>query len=254
MTQRNTAKPEKKSKSEAYFDLPALELPLRYRILTWICYRAVLGFGKVYWHWKVRGNDPFKGKPKLSEQPEGTIGRVYVCNHASMFDPAFLMAYAGYHGNALRTLYKSELGESKFVTWFFSRVGGMPIKRGSADTKAIKRAVAALKRGENILIFPEGTRIWDPEARPEIHGGFSLIAIMAGADVVPIAIDGTERINPNKKYKLSRPSRVTVEFGDPISLADLPGESRKEKAAALEGAAMEKVYSMRSALRKEISK
>ncbi len=242
------AAPKATSKADAYFDGAVKDWPLRVRILTWICYRAVLAFGKLYWRWSVRGADPFKpgSRGKRSDAPQ--VGRVFVANHASMFDPAFLVAYAGYHGQSLRPMYKSELGESKFVTWFFSRVGGLPIKRGTADTKAIKRAVAALKRGENILIFPEGTRVWDPQARPEVHGGFSLIAIMAGADVVPLAIDGTERINPNKAHKFPRPSRVLVEFGEPIALDAIAGSSRKEKAAELEDKAMKSVYAMRDAL------
>lgn len=242
------AAPKATSKADAYFDGAVKDWPLRVRILTWICYRAVLAFGKLYWRWSVRGADPFKsgGHGRQADAPR--VGRVFVSNHASMFDPAFLVAYAGYHGQSLRPMYKSELGESKFVTWFFSRVGGLPIKRGTADTKAIKRAVAALKRGENILIFPEGTRVWDPQARPEVHGGFSLIAIMAGADVVPLAIDGTERINPNKAHKFPRPSRVLVEFGEPIALDAIVGSSRKEKAAELEDKAMKSVYAMRDAL------
>lgn len=239
------------SKADAYFDGAVKDWPLRVRILTWICYRAVLAFGKLYWRWSVRGADPFKGARGAVGAGAPGVGRVFVCNHASMFDPALLVAYAGYHGQALRPMYKSELGESKFVTWFFSRVGGLPIKRGTADTKAIKRAVAALKRGENILIFPEGTRVWDPQARPEVHGGFSLIALMANADVVPLAIDGTERINPNKAYKFPRPSRVLVEFAEPIELGALPGSSRKEKAAALEDEAMRRVYGMRDALHEQ---
>ena len=248
-------KPEGKKKSdraseERYFDMPVKEWPARVRFLSWIVCRVVLAFGKLYWRWSVSGKIPFC----KAGRPEGQLGRVFICNHASMFDPAFLVAYAGVHGECLRPLYKSELDENKFVSWFFSRVGGMPIKRGSADTKAIKRAIAALKRGENILIFPEGTRVWDPEARPEIFGGFSLIALMSGADVVPVAIDGTERINPNKRYRLPRPSRVRVEFGQPLSLADMPGAGRKEKAAALEEKGMECVYAMRSGLRAQISK
>ncbi len=244
-TQKTSAdKSTSASKADAFFDGAVKEWPIGVRILTWICYRAVLAFGKLYWRWSVRGADPFKSGPS---DGQGT-GRVFICNHASMFDPAFLVAYAGYHGHALRPMYKSELGESKFVTWFFSRVGGIPIKRGTADTKAIKRAVAALKRGENILIFPEGTRVWDPQARPEVHGGYSLIALMANADVVPLAIDGTERINPNKAHKFPRPSRVLVEFGEPIELDGLAGSTRKEKAAALEDKAMQSVYRMRDAL------
>lgn len=242
--------PPLRPSEERYFDMPVSDWPARVRFLSWVAYRVVLAFSKIYWRWSVSGKVPFCKQGR----PDGQLGRVFICNHASMFDPAFLVAYAGVHGEHLRPLYKSELDGSKFVSWFFSRVGGMPIKRGSADTKAIKRAIAALKRGENVLIFPEGTRVWDPEARPEVFGGFSLIALMSGADVVPVAIDGTERINPNKRYKLPRPSRVRVQFGEPLSLADMPGSSRKEKAAALEEQGMARVYEMRSGLRAQISK
>lgn len=245
--------PEKKpqpSTTEKYFDMPVAEWPRRARFFSAFAYRVVLGFGKLYWRWSVSGKLPFC----KNGRPAGELGRVFICNHASMFDPAFLVAYAGVSGEHMRPLYKSELDENKFVSWFFARVGAIPLKRGTADTKAIKRAIAALKRGENVLIFPEGTRIWDPEARPEVFGGFSLIALMSGADVVPVAIDGTERINPNKRYKLPRPSRVRVLFGEPMRLADMPGEGRKEKAAALETQGMERVYAMRGELRSQISK
>ena len=229
-----------------YFDAAYADYPLPVRLFVAFAKRVVLLFSKLYWRWTADGPNPF-ARPL----PEGATGRVVVCNHASMLDPALLMSLALGPGRVLRPLYKSELDESGFVAWFFSHVGAIPLKRGTADMKAIKRAVASLKRGEDVLIFPEGTRVWDPHARPELHGGFSLIAQMAGADVVPAAIDGSERINPEKRYRLCRPSRVRVRFGEPIRLADLPGATRKEKAAALEALAMERVYGMREAIRKE---
>lgn len=232
-----------------YFDGAFVDYPLPIRLFVGFAKRAVWVWSKIYWHWTCDGVNPFKG-----HLPNEGKGRVVVANHASMLDPALLMAMSLREDCILRPMYKSELGESKFVTWFFSRVGAIPLKRGTADMKAIKRAVNALKRGESILLFPEGTRIWDPHARPELHGGFSLIAQMADAEVVPVAIDGTELINPEKKHRICRPARVRVRFGDPIRMADLHGESRKEKAAALEQVAMERVYAMRADLRRENGK
>lgn len=235
--------------ADHYFDGAFIDYPLPVRLFVGFAKRVVWVWSKIYWHWTCDGPNPFKGH--LSEQD---TGRVFVANHASMLDPALLMAMSLRYDCILRPLYKSELGENKLVTWFFSRVGAIPLKRGTADMKAIKRAVNALKRGENVLLFPEGTRVWDPNARPEVHGGFSLIAQMAGAEVVPIAIDGTELINPEKRYKVSRPARVRVRFGQPLRLDDVPGDSRKEKAAALEQLAMDRVYAMRSDLRRENGK
>ena len=238
-----------KGTADDYFDSAFATFPLPTRLFVGFAKRAVWLWTKLYWHWTCDGPNPLK-RPV----PAGAKGSVFVANHASMLDPALLMAMALRRGCTLRPLYKSELGESRFVTWFFSRVGAIPLKRGTADMKAIRRAVNALKRGENVLLFPEGTRIWDPHARPELHGGFSLIAQMADCAVVPVAIDGTELINPEKCHKICRPARVRVRFGEPIGVADVPGESRKEKAAALEGLAMGRVYEMRADLRREAGK
>lgn len=226
-----------------FFDNPVRSFPWPARLLDIIATWAVWAWSKIYWHWTCDGPNPWvQNAPK---------GHVFVANHASMLDPALLMAIANAHHCVLRPLYKGEFGTHKFVTWFFARVGAIPINRGTADMKSIKRAVNALKRGENILVFPEGTRIWDPQARPPLYGGFAIIAQMAGADVIPVAIDGTERINPEKKHVLCRPSRVYVRYGEAVDISTVPGASRKEKAAALEEIAMGRVYAMRDELRCE---
>ena len=231
---------------DAFFDGAVKSYPWPVKLLDCIATWAVWGWSKLYWHWTCDGPDPWhKG---------AATGQVFVANHSSMLDPALLMAIANSKGCVLRPLYKGEFNSSRFVTWFFSRVGAIPIKRGTADMKAIRRAVNALKRGENVLVFPEGTRVWDPHARPELFGGFAMIAQMAGVDVVPVAIDGTELINPEKRHVLSRPARVYVRYGEPVGLASVAGENRKEKAANLEAAAMGRVYEMREALRREHNK
>lgn len=229
---------------EDYYDNSIRDFPLLSRAFFWFCLIVVLVFSKVYWRWSVAG-------PRLASVEKGKVGRVIVANHASMLDPVVLILESSFSGRRLRTLYKSEFDKSSFVTCFFSRVGAMPIKRDTADMKAIRRAVAALKRGEDICIFPEGTRIRDPKARPELHGGFAIIAQMAGADVVPVAIDGSERICPTGKG-LSRPVKVRVRFGDPVSFDEVEGASRRDKAAAMERLAMERVYQIRAEMRGEL--
>lgn len=230
-----------------FFENPVSSFPWPGRLLIGFIKSVLYAFTKLYFPWTCDGPSPYR------PTPEGERGRVFICNHASMLDPVILVVKAMGTGCTVRPLYKGEFESSKFVTWFFARAGAMPVKRESADLRAIKRSVNALKRGENILIFPEGMRVWDPDARPEIFGGFALIAQMAGADIVPIAIDGAERINPDKRHLIPRPARVRVRFGEEITFDEVEGENKKEKAAAMESYAMERVYSMRQALRDELA-
>lgn len=225
-----------------YYDSPVKEYPFLSRLLFRVAVCVVYVFSKLYWRWTTEGPHGFRGVP--NDAP----GRVIVANHGSMFDPVVLILDATFNGRTLRPLYKSELDKVGLVNWFFSRVGGIPIKRGTADMKAIRRAVASLKRGEDICIFPEGTRTRDPQARPPLHGGFAIIAQMAKADVVPIAIDGSDEICPSGKG-FSRPAKVRLRYGAPLSFDDVPGAGRREKADAMEAAAMARVYELRNELR-----
>ncbi len=60
-----------------------------------------------------------------------------------------------------------------------------------------------LKRGESVLIYPEGTRMNKPEKVYYPHAGAVLIANMGHARIVPIGISGTERIMPYGKPRSS---------------------------------------------------
>ena len=236
------------NKPEDFFDNPVSSYPWPARALIAAIKAVAYAWTKLYWPWTCDGPNPYH------PTPEGERGRVFIANHSSMIDPVLLIVKAMGTGCVMRPIYKSEFESSKIITWFFARLGGMPVKRASADLKVVKRAVNALKRGENILIFPEGQRVWDPTERVEVFGGFAMIAQMAGADIVPIAIDGAERINYNKEHLLPRPARIRVRYGEAISFDDVQGENKKEKLSSMEQVAMDRVYEMREALRAERSK
>lgn len=114
--------------------------------------------------------------------------------------------------------------------------------------KCLRAAQHALQRGEDVLIFPEGTRIRSREIKPEVHGGFALIAQMGKAPVNPLAICGWSDITPAGK-KLMRPKKCWIRAGKAISLSDAPAElKRKERLAWFESEAMNRVYAMRDEL------
>ena len=110
------------------------------------------------------------------------------------------------------------------------------------------RRPACAERGEDVLIFPEGTRIRSREIKPEVHGGFALIAQMGKAPVNPLAICGWSDITPAGK-KLMRPKKCWIRAGKAVSLSDAPpGLKRTERLAWFESEAMNRVYAMRDEL------
>lgn len=172
-------------------------------------------------------------------------GLIFVANHASMLDPILLYLahdlYPKLRNQGIRFIFKSEFNDNKFVSFLIPQVGAIPVVRNSADLKALKRMTKALKDGEDVGVFPEGTRIKDPHGRNETFGGFALIAQMSKATIVPVAIAGT--------WNLPWPSKVRIQYGTPFNLDELDSElSKKEKFAHAEQKAMQEIYDMRDYL------
>ena len=224
---------------DEYYEHPIREFPITSRMLLGATI-GVCGFlSKVLWHWTLEdGSYVWDGEP----------GQVIVMNHQSMIDPVILVCSSYAHGRRTRILYKSELDEHKVLSWYLSRVGAIPVKRGTADIKAVRRAQRALSRDEDLLIFPEGTRVYSDDQEVEIHGGFALIAQLAKSKVVPVAIVGCHDGAPGGGNGL-RPCRIFMKAGQGISFQELGVKGRKKQAKAMERLAMERVYELRDALR-----
>ncbi len=224
---------------EEYYEHPIREFPVTSRALLgaaiWVC-GAV---SKVLWPWRVENGERLWNA-------EG--GQVVVMNHVSMIDPVVLAVSDWFHGRRMRPIYKSEFDKYKIVNWFFARVGAIPVERGTADIKAVRRAQRALQRGDDVLVFPEGTRIHSDDQEVTIHGGFALIAQLAKAPVLPIAIVGARDGAPGGNKPL-RPGRMWLGVGEPLTFDQIEEKSRKKRAKAMEKLAMDRVYALRDALR-----
>lgn len=162
-----------------------------------------------------------------------TGGYVFVSNHRSYLDPVLIACRLP----KVRFVFpaKEELFEKKMFAWLIRKLGAFPVQRGKGDMSVIDTAVAAVKGGKNLLIFPEGTRSHDGRLG-QGKSGASLIAAKAGADVIPAGI--------TFEGSLHFRSRVTLRFGAPIPASKLevsenvrPRELRALKAEIMDSIA-----------------
>lgn len=166
-------------------------------------------------------------------------GAMLCFNHTSYADA--VIAWAG-TGRKVRMIGKSELFALPFPVWWIAISGyAFPVNRGTADRNAIRWAVASLNRGDLVGVFPEGTRIRSADQPIIIHAGPALMAQMAGVKLVPIGIDGADRIWP-KGRSFPRWVKVTMRIGAPVDPADFAELPKKGRNDAIMDAVMGEVY------------
>lgn len=228
-----------------YYDHAMRDYPWTAKALLGFLVGVVGAATKVLWPWR------FEGAERLWDaSAEGGKGRVIVMNHVSMLDPVVVYVSEWVHGRRVRCVYKSEFDKVKVATWLFTRAGAVPVRRGTADIKVVRRAQRALERGEDVLIFPEGTRVKADDEEVELHGGFALMAQLAKARVLPVAIVGARDITTRTR-KVPHFHRVFLKAGEPIGFDGIGAKGRKRQAAEMERVAMERVYALRDELRAE---
>ncbi|MBQ9058100.1 MAG: (d)CMP kinase [Atopobiaceae bacterium] len=236
---------EQDAKFERYYENSMREHPWPSRLLYGFIICVVGFFSKLFWRWRLEDGNKF-----WTHEGRGGRGGVIVMNHVSMLDPVVVAVSGWYHHKRVRPMYKKEFDKSPIVSWFFAHVGAIPVVRGSADLKAVRRAQRAVERGEYVLVFPEGTRIRSDEQPVEIHGGFALIAQLAKADVLPMAIVGARQITPEGSH-FKRFITVYSKAGDPITSESLREKKRKARIKEIEEVSMKRVYELRDELRQE---
>ena len=118
----------------------------------------------------------------------------------------------------------------RFTRWFFTAAGSVPVTRGQhrAATAALETALEVLADGNVFGIYPEGTRSLDGRLYRG-RTGVAWLALTSGAPVVPVALHGTDRLQPVGK-RLPRPHRVTVRFGQPLRFTGDPASARTRRA------------------------
>ncbi len=154
-------------------------------------------------------------------------GAVIAANHVSHADPVTFAHLMWDHGRLPRYLAKATVFDIPVVSHLLRSMGQIPVYRLSADAnKAFTAAVAAVEKGQAVIIYPEGTITRDPDLWPmRGRSGAARIALAADVPVVPVAQWGAHvLLYPYaKKPKLIPPTRVYAKVGDPVDLDDLRG-------------------------------
>ncbi len=157
---------------------------------------------------------------------------ILASNHLSFIDsmaiPLMSPRRVGYLAKA-EYFTGSGIGGWFTKTWF-TALGALPVERQThrAAQEALDTAMTVLKSGGGFGIYPEGTRSRDGRlARGKT--GVAWLALTADCPVVPVAVAGTDRIQPIGA-SWPRPHRFSVTFGTPLTFPEHRGQAGKGKA------------------------
>jgi 1-acyl-sn-glycerol-3-phosphate acyltransferase len=167
------------------------------------------------------------GRPKVEglEHVPGSGPVILASNHLAVMDSFFLPLVVR---RRITFLAKSEYFTGSglkgwFTRWFFTAAGQVPIDRSNADTAqaALDTAERVLGQGKLLGMYPEGTR--SPDGRLyKGKTGLGRLALQTGVPVIPVAMIGTNAVNPPGTTVL-RFGRVTVRFGKPMDFSRFEG-------------------------------
>ena len=157
-----------------------------------------------------------------AEQMHTGEPRIFVSNHVSWYDVLALVAYLPRYS----FVAKAEIFRVPLFGGAARAVGTIPIERENrkAAFQSYEEAAARMKGGRNVVVFPEGTRGPEYALRPFKKGPF-VLAIAAGAPIVPTLIHGTIEVLPRNSFWL-RPGRVDVHLLEPVPTAGLTYDAR----------------------------
>lgn len=202
-----------------------------YSVMTW-AWTQVFRIGG----WKLIGreNVPLTG------------GVILAPNHASLLDPPIVGCASP---RRVTTMGKAELFDQKWLGlkilgWIITRMATFPVKRGSSDRRALRRAAQVLKDGEALVIFPEGTRTRTGELGPgEI--GIAMIAHGNKAPIVPVYLGGTgQALSPF--HRGFRFVKTEVRFGKPLYFeAEYARKADRETLQAIADRVMAEIAALR---------
>lgn len=143
---------------------------------------------------------------------------VLIANHDSAWDP-LVLGVAALRRRQLRALAKSSLWKARPVAWVLDRMGQIPIERGRGDLEALSAAIAALRAGACVGVFPEGTVSRGRPLRPLSGAGRVALAVPE-ATVICAAVSGSVDV-----VRFPKRPKIRVEFFAPSGGQPRSGES-----------------------------
>ena len=181
------------------------------KLVSFIANRLIDSYIKKYANIKANGME------KIEEVKSPII---FISNHLSNADGIVMSRILKDHNVTFVAGVK--LTDNKLTKLGFHVVKTIHIKPNSADKEAMSKIINTLKQGNNIMIFPEGTR---SRTGKMIEGkkGLLLMAKLSKATIIPMGIWGTEKLLPindnNMASEKFNYADVNINIGEPIVLS-----------------------------------
>jgi 1-acyl-sn-glycerol-3-phosphate acyltransferase len=144
------------------------------------------------------------------------------CNHISYLDPLAQGWFLVKAGRNPRYLAKSELFGNPFLRPVLNGTKQISVKRGSGDRGPVESATQALRAGELVLVYPEGTVTTNPDFSPmRGRSGIARLTLATRVPVIPLAVWGSAPVwqkNGPRSLKFGRP--IFVKAGPPLDFSD----------------------------------
>lgn len=164
----------------------------------------------------------YRASCRSSTSVPGVGPAILAPNHFSAMDHFFCGIYLR---RRVRFMAKSQLF-SGVLAGVLTHAGAFPVRRGQRDEQAIETALAILRNGGVIVIYPEGGRSRSASIGDRARPGVGRLALESGAPVIPVAICGSQRV---RGWKRLRFPRVRVAYGAPLHYAQISGSSREQQ-------------------------
>ncbi len=218
-------------------------------VTSWLVTNLTVTF--FWFYFFVLNRTTVIGRRDVGESPNTLL----LSNHQSMID-SFLVGLATFYPKswikprlmpwnpaAVENFYRTPL-----LAWLAYNWKCVPIREGRRDLRALHRMTEVLRQGV-MTLFPEGTRTRDGsvgDGKP----GAGIVILSTHPKVIPVAIEGMNRVLPIGCYVPRVMKRIYVYYGSPIDLSDFAGKKRtKEMAEQVMARVMGAIRKQHSTLR-----
>jgi 1-acyl-sn-glycerol-3-phosphate acyltransferase len=174
---------------------------------------------RVYWRVEIRGRE------NVPRSGPFVIAPVHRSNIDTLLSGCLTR-------RRIRFMGKDSLWKYRWSGALFSSLGAFPVHRGTPDREALRTCEQALRAGEPVVLFPEGTRQSGPKVQPLFEGA-AFAAARAGVPIVPVGIGGSEWAMPKGSRQI-RPVKVVMIVGKPIPAPERPEGGRVPRRAVAE--------------------